>query len=74
MPRSSLTHPPAPGPLAHLQARGRPPGLALIQVGDQSDSAIYVRSKHKACEEAGIASFAHTPPDTVTPRSPSSVS
>jgi methylenetetrahydrofolate dehydrogenase (NADP+)/methenyltetrahydrofolate cyclohydrolase len=51
---------------AFLQARGRPPGLALVQVGAQSDSAIYVRSKHKACEEAGIASFAHTPPETVS--------
>ena len=48
------------------QAHARPPGLALVQVGAQSDSAIYVRGKHKACEEAGIASFAYTPPDTVT--------
>jgi methylenetetrahydrofolate dehydrogenase (NADP+)/methenyltetrahydrofolate cyclohydrolase len=51
---------------AFLQQRGRPPGLALVQVGAQADSAIYVRSKHKACEEAGIASFAHTLPDTVS--------
>ena len=51
---------------AFSQAHGRPPGLALIQVGAQADSAIYVRSKHKACEEAGIASFAFTPPESVT--------
>src|SRR5450631_569107 len=51
---------------AFLQAHGRAPGLALVQVGAQADSAIYVRSKHKACEEAGIVSFAHTPQDTVT--------
>ncbi|OGB93950.1 MAG: bifunctional methylenetetrahydrofolate dehydrogenase/methenyltetrahydrofolate cyclohydrolase, partial [candidate division NC10 bacterium RBG_16_65_8] len=32
------------------------PGLAVILVGDDPASAAYVRSKAKACEEAGIAS------------------
>jgi methylenetetrahydrofolate dehydrogenase (NADP+)/methenyltetrahydrofolate cyclohydrolase len=39
--------------------RGRAPGLATILIGDEPASAIYVASKIKACEEAGIASFHH---------------
>ncbi|HEX2542584.1 MAG TPA: bifunctional methylenetetrahydrofolate dehydrogenase/methenyltetrahydrofolate cyclohydrolase FolD [Caldimonas sp.] len=42
--------------LALAQA-GHPPGLAVILVGDDPASAIYVRNKIKACEEAGIRSF-----------------
>lgn len=38
-------------------ARGRKVGLAVIKVGDDPSSAIYVRNKIKACEECGIASF-----------------
>ncbi len=34
----------------------RPPGLAVIQVGSDPVSAIYVRNKRKACEDAGIES------------------
>ena len=40
---------------------GRPPGLATVLVGDDPASAIYVRRKHEACEEAGIRSFDHQP-------------
>ena len=40
---------------------GRPPGLATVLVGDDPASAIYVRRKHEACEEAGIRSFDHKP-------------
>lgn len=40
---------------------GRPPGLATVLVGDDPASAIYVRRKHEACEEAGIHSFDHKP-------------
>jgi 5,10-methylene-tetrahydrofolate dehydrogenase/methenyl tetrahydrofolate cyclohydrolase len=36
------------------------PGLATVLVGDNPASAVYVRSKHKACEEVGIISYAHT--------------
>jgi len=46
-------------------ARGRPPGLAVVQVGSNSASTVYVRNKRKACEETGIRSFAFDPPDTV---------
>ncbi|MET0601443.1 MAG: bifunctional methylenetetrahydrofolate dehydrogenase/methenyltetrahydrofolate cyclohydrolase FolD [Baekduia sp.] len=41
---------------------GRRPGLATILVGEDPASAIYVASKHKAAEEAGIASFNHELP------------
>ena len=33
------------------------PGLAVVIVGDDSASKIYVSSKHKACKEAGIESY-----------------
>lgn len=38
---------------------GRKIGLAVVRVGDDPASAIYVRNKIKACEECGIASFSH---------------
>ncbi|MBI4357391.1 MAG: bifunctional methylenetetrahydrofolate dehydrogenase/methenyltetrahydrofolate cyclohydrolase FolD, partial [Gammaproteobacteria bacterium] len=42
-----------------------PPGLAVIQVGYDPASRIYVRNKRRACKEVGIVSVAHTlPPDT----------
>ena len=44
-----------------LVAQGKPqPGLAVILVGADPASAVYVRNKIKACEEVGIASFHHT--------------
>jgi methylenetetrahydrofolate dehydrogenase (NADP+)/methenyltetrahydrofolate cyclohydrolase len=43
---------------------GRPPGLAVVQVGEDPASSIYVRNKRKAAAEAGIASFAHDLPAT----------
>ena len=39
------------------QKHGRPPGLAVVLVGEDPASAIYVRNKKKACETAGIRSF-----------------
>ncbi|MEW5879708.1 MAG: bifunctional methylenetetrahydrofolate dehydrogenase/methenyltetrahydrofolate cyclohydrolase FolD [Pseudomonadota bacterium] len=48
-----------------LAARGRRPGLAVILVGDDPASAVYVRNKVKACEEVGIRSwFEHLPAQT----------
>ncbi len=41
---------------AALTARGRKPGLAVILVGDDPASAVYVRNKVKACEEHGLHS------------------
>lgn len=42
---------------------GKVPGLAVVLVGNRTDSATYVRSKKKACEEVGIASFGVTLPE-----------
>jgi methylenetetrahydrofolate dehydrogenase (NADP+) / methenyltetrahydrofolate cyclohydrolase len=39
--------------------RGRTPQLVTVIVGDDPASEIYVRSKHRACEEAGIRSAHH---------------
>jgi methylenetetrahydrofolate dehydrogenase (NADP+)/methenyltetrahydrofolate cyclohydrolase len=49
-----------------LQAEvGRPPGLAVLMVGDNPASAAYVRNKEQACERVGIASFGrHFPTET----------
>lgn len=44
----------------------RAPGLAVIQVGDNPASQIYVKNKQKACEEVGIVSFAYDLPHATT--------
>lgn len=44
---------------------GRRPGLAVVLVGDDAASQVYVGAKGKACEAAGMASFEHRlPADT----------
>ncbi len=51
----------------HMRARGlRRPGLAVIMVGDNPASAVYVRNKRKACAESGIHSVAHDLPYSTT--------
>ncbi len=46
-------------------ANGRPPGLAVLMVGDNPASAAYVRGKERACAKVGIASFGrHYPTET----------
>ena len=47
-------------------AAGILPGLAVILVGHNPASEVYVRGKVKDCEEVGIYSEKHTPPETVT--------
>ncbi len=48
-------------------ARGlRAPGLAVILVGADPASEVYVRNKRKGCEEAGVRSFAHDLPGTTS--------
>lgn len=50
-------------------ARGlRRPGLAVVMVGDNPASAIYVRNKRRACEEAGVLSVAHDLPQSTSER------
>lgn len=44
---------------------GRPPGLAVLMVGDNPASAAYVRGKERACAKVGITSFGqHFPAKT----------
>ncbi len=41
------------------RANGRKIGLAVVRVGDDPASCIYVRNKIKACEQCGVASYTH---------------
>ena len=43
--------------------RGITPGLAVVLVGNDPASAVYVRNKHKACLDAGIESYVITMPE-----------
>jgi methylenetetrahydrofolate dehydrogenase (NADP+)/methenyltetrahydrofolate cyclohydrolase len=46
-----------------LVAQGRRgPGLAVVMVGENPASAVYVRNKRRSCEQAGIVSVAHDLP------------
>jgi len=45
---------------------GRPPGLAVLMVGDNPASAAYVRNKERACNKVGIASFGQHFPTDIT--------
>jgi methylenetetrahydrofolate dehydrogenase (NADP+) / methenyltetrahydrofolate cyclohydrolase len=47
-------------------ATGRPPGLAVVLVGEHPPSAAYVRSKVKATREAGMESFEHRVPASIS--------
>jgi methylenetetrahydrofolate dehydrogenase (NADP+) / methenyltetrahydrofolate cyclohydrolase len=49
-----------------MSAAGMPPGLAVVLVGNNPASEIYVRGKVKSCEEVGIYSEKHTPAEDVT--------
>jgi methylenetetrahydrofolate dehydrogenase (NADP+)/methenyltetrahydrofolate cyclohydrolase len=49
-----------------MSAAGVRPGLAVVLVGHNPASEIYVRGKVKACEEVGVYSEKLTPPESVT--------
>ena len=49
-----------------LAEAGMRPGLAVVLVGHNPASEIYVRGKVKSSEEVGIYSEKHTPPETAT--------
>lgn len=51
---------------ARLAQGKRAPTLAVILVGDDPASAIYVRNKRMACEKTGIRSLAHNVPSTIS--------
>jgi methylenetetrahydrofolate dehydrogenase (NADP+)/methenyltetrahydrofolate cyclohydrolase len=50
-----------------LVARGFQPGLAVILVGENPASQVYVRNKEKACEKLGIRSFRYHLPEKTDP-------
>ena len=52
--------------IAELKAKGVTPGLAVVLVGDNPASEVYVRMKGKACEEAGLYSETVKLPATAT--------
>lgn len=52
--------------VARLAAHKRAPGLAVVLVGHNPASEIYVRSKLKTSEELGMCSETLTPPDSIT--------
>ena len=49
--------------VAHRQAQGkRIPGLAVVLVGNNPASKVYVNNKERACEKVGFRSFSHSLP------------
>lgn len=44
----------------------RAPGLAVVLVGHDPASEVYVRNKRKACDQAGLESFSYDLPDSVS--------
>lgn len=55
----------AAGVRAFVDESGRPPGLHVVLAGDDPASAVYVRNKEKAAQEAGIDGRVHRLPGTV---------
>ena len=52
--------------VGRLAARGMTPGLAVIMVGENPASQVYVRNKVRACAEMGIHSEEHRFPESAT--------
>ena len=48
---------------AFIEKTGVTPGLAVVLVGNDPASAVYVRNKHKACGEIGFYSEVHELPE-----------
>lgn len=51
---------------AHVEGGGRRPGLAVVLVGSDAASSIYVRAKRRDCEKAGIIAHDHDLPESTT--------
>ncbi len=49
-----------------VEEGGHPPGLAVVLVGDDGPSKVYVAAKKKACEKAGIYSLEVKVPESTT--------
>ena len=57
------------GQVAALErSHGITPGLAVVLVGDNPASEVYVRNKNKQTLEAGMNSFEHHPPESISER------
>jgi methylenetetrahydrofolate dehydrogenase (NADP+) / methenyltetrahydrofolate cyclohydrolase len=56
----------ATGVAEFQREHGRTPGLATVLIGEDEASAVYVGSKHRACEEVGMRSIGHTLPVDTT--------
>ncbi|MFT3967922.1 MAG: bifunctional methylenetetrahydrofolate dehydrogenase/methenyltetrahydrofolate cyclohydrolase FolD [Sphingobium sp.] len=56
----------ARGVAGFLASQGRTPGLAVVLVGDDPASAVYVRSKEKTTVQLGMESFAFRRPASIT--------
>ena len=52
--------------VAHLKEQGTEIALAVIQVGEDPASSVYVRNKKRACEYIGIKSVAYEVPEATT--------
>ncbi len=64
--QQAILHQLQPRIASFRESTGRPPGLAVILVGHNPASQIYVRNKVKACQELGIYSEQYNPPETTT--------
>lgn len=51
---------------ALVETHGRAPGIAVVRVGEDPASKVYVTSKKKTAEELGFGSWEHHLPETVT--------
>lgn len=54
------------GVSARVQAGKRAPGLAVVLVGQDPASQVYVGNKKRACEEVGFVSHSYDLPETTT--------
>lgn len=63
---ATLRHKIADGVAAFRETVGRAPGLAVVLVGEDPASSVYVRSKGKATIEAGMESIEYKLPDTTS--------
>lgn len=52
---------------ARVAAGGRPPGLAVVLVGENAASQIYVRNKRRTTDAVGMVSLGHDLPATIAP-------
>ncbi len=52
--------------IAALQAKNQPPGLAVVLIGDNPASQIYVRNKIRSCHDLGIHSVEFRPPGDIS--------